>query len=43
MSRPAMIIPEKTIGTKTPPTKTSFTDKDAIIYALGIGFSQGIN
>lgn len=42
MSKPAKIIPDKTIGVKSPETKTSFTDNEAILYSLGIGFSQGI-
>ena len=30
------------IGTKNPDVQFTVTDKDAIIYALGIGFSNGI-
>ena len=41
MPKPSKIIPDKTIGIKTPTTQNSFTDNDAILYSLGIGFSQG--
>lgn len=41
MSKPAKIQAEKLIGTKFTPPPTTITDKDAIIYALGIGFSRG--
>lgn len=41
MSKPAKIIPEKTIGVKSPATTNSFTENEAILYSLGIGFSQG--
>ena len=43
MSKPAKIIPEKTIGVQSPTTNNSFTDNEAILYSLGIGFSQGKN
>ncbi len=42
MSKPAKIIPEKAIGVKSPITSNSFTENEAILYSLGIGFSQGI-
>lgn len=41
MSKPAKIIPDKAIGVKSPQTTNSFTDNEAILYSLGIGFSQG--
>lgn len=41
MSKPTKVNAEKLIGEKKPSYKTSFTDKDAILYALGIGFSRG--
>jgi len=40
-SKPAKILPEKILGKKEAPNTNSFTDKDAIIYSLGVGFSQG--
>ena len=39
MPKPAKIEAEKLIGTKVPAYKTNVTDKDALLYALGIGFS----
>lgn len=42
MSKPGKIIPDKTIGVQSLPTNTTFSDNDAILYSLGIGFSQGI-
>ena len=41
MQRPKKIEAEKVIGTKFERKKFTLTDKDAILYALGIGFSQG--
>jgi hypothetical protein len=41
MSKPSKIIVDKVIGIKPEATRTSITEKDAILYALGIGFSQG--
>lgn len=41
MSKPAFIQAEKLIGSKVYPEPTTITDKDAIIYALGVGFSTG--
>jgi hypothetical protein len=41
MSKPTKIVPEKTIGVKSPSTKNSFTENESILYSLGIGFSQG--
>lgn len=41
MSRPAKIEAEKVIGTKMGENKVTFTEKDTILYALGIGFSTG--
>ena len=40
-SVPEKIIPEKLIGYKSKEAKNTFTDKDCILYALGIGFSRG--
>jgi len=40
MSRPEKIIPEKVIDFKLPDDSTYFSSKDAIIYALGIGYSK---
>lgn len=34
---------EKVVGLKADPVERSFTDRDSIIYALGIGFSKGNN
>lgn len=42
MSKPAKIIPEKAIGVQSPQTSNTFSDNEAILYSLGIGFSQGI-
>lgn len=39
--KPSHIIPEKVIGTKSEPYVNSFTEDQAILYALGIGFNQG--
>jgi hypothetical protein len=39
MPKPAKIEAEKLIGTKVPAYKTNVTDKDALLYALGVGFS----
>jgi len=33
--------PEKFIGMKIEDVETTFTENDAIIYALGIGYNQG--
>jgi hypothetical protein len=41
--RPKIIDPTKIIGLKLEPNKFLITDKSAILYALGIGFSQGID
>ena len=41
MSKPAKIIPEKAIGVQSPSTTNNFSDNEAILYSLGIGFSQG--
>ena len=41
MSKPEKIIPEKAIGTKSDPATSTINDRDSIVYALGIGFSQG--
>jgi hypothetical protein len=41
--RPKIIDPKKVIGLKPEPNKFLITDKSAILYALGIGFSQGID
>lgn len=41
IQKPKQIIPEKIIGLKTPAIVNSFTDRDAIIYSLGVGFSHG--
>lgn len=41
--RPKLIDPKKVIGLKPEPNKSVITDKSAILYALGIGFSQGID
>lgn len=40
-SKPPQIIAEKVIGTKSEPYTNSFTEDQAILYALGIGFNQG--
>lgn len=37
----AKIEAEKVIGLKAETVERSFTDRDSIIYALGIGFSRG--
>ena len=42
MSKPKHFLPDKIIGTKNEPVTFDVTDRDAIIYALGIGFSQGM-
>lgn len=41
MPKPQKIEAEKLIGYKEPPYKTKVTEYDAILYALGIGFSRG--
>lgn len=41
MPKPEKIIAEKLIGYKVPPYKTMIDDRDALLYALGIGFSLG--
>lgn len=41
MPKTKTIIPDKLIGTKPPLWKTAINDKDAILYALGVGFSRG--
>ena len=41
MSKPEKIVAEKAIGSKGPTSKITLNDRDSIIYALGIGFSQG--
>jgi hypothetical protein len=35
------VVAEKVIGAKCQGGERSFTDKDSILYALGIGFSRG--
>lgn len=41
MGKADKIIPDKIIGLKPPLTRASISEKDSIIYALGIGFSRG--
>lgn len=41
MIKPKTIQPDQLIGSKPPSTKTKVDDKDAILYALSIGFSKG--
>jgi hypothetical protein len=41
MQKPEQINSDKLIGTKLNFNTASITDKDAIIYAMGIGFSIG--
>jgi hypothetical protein len=41
MKKPALIEVEKLIGLKVEPYRTSYSDKQCILYALGIGFSIG--
>lgn len=41
MGKADKIIPEKIIGIKPPLTRASISEKDSIIYSLGIGFSRG--
>jgi hypothetical protein len=40
MEKPNKIIPEKLIGFPLEPSTKILTEKDAILYALGIGFSE---
>lgn len=42
-SKPKSIVVDKVIGIKPETSKTSITEKDAILYAIGIGFNQGNN
>ena len=39
MSKPSQVIPEKCIGYEMKPNKSLITSRDAILYALGIGYS----
>ena len=41
MSKPEKIQAEKLIGQKEAPKISVITERDSIIYSLGIGFSQG--
>lgn len=41
MGKADKIIPQKIISMKPPLTRGSISEKDSIIYALGIGFSRG--
>ncbi len=41
MGKADKIVPDKIIGLKPPLTRASISEKDSIIYALGIGFSRG--
>lgn len=41
MPKPDKIVAEKLIGSKTPEYSTIATDKDTMLYALGIGFNTG--
>lgn len=41
MPKPKILEPEKLIGTTVTYPSTIVNDKDAILYALGIGFSTG--
>jgi hypothetical protein len=43
MKKSDKIEVEKVIGTKCQDSEISFTDKDSILYDLGIGFSRGMN
>ena len=40
MSKPKQVIPEKCIGFPMEATKSTITSRDAMIYALGIGYSS---
>ncbi len=41
MIKPKSIQPDQLIGSKPASSKTKVDDKDAILYALSIGFSKG--
>jgi hypothetical protein len=42
MSKPQKVIADKVIGTKLYTNNKTINERDAMIYAIGIGFNEGI-
>jgi len=43
MSKEEKINPEKLLASKIPSVESTFSENQAILYALSIGFNQGNN